>query len=78
MKNEVGFADHLRTSICIPRKIKLAPGIGVEGRNHGPDLTALYGPDGKLMVVFDSAREIDLVVPDGELPVSSWDGSVSV
>lgn len=46
--------------IKIPRRIK--GGRAFTGIKHGDDLMAMYGPDGRLTGVFDSAREVDLIV----------------
>lgn len=64
MQNISGSADHLRT-IGIPRRIRVSKGAAMEGRKHGPHLMAIYGSDGRLVLVFDSSREVDLMVPQG-------------
>ena len=73
MPNNAGFADHLQTTVSIPRKVKPEHGAAMIGFKHGPDLMAMYGPDGRLVSVFDSAREADLIVREGSRPVTAAD-----
>ena len=62
---------HVGTSNCypdlsIPRVVPVAPGAAMIGKKHGEDHLAMYGADGRLMFIFESAREVYLNVPQGD------------
>lgn len=73
MPNEARLADHLQTTISIPRRIQTDGAALMTGLKHGADLMAMYGADGRLFAVFDSAREVDLIFCDGDHDLTAGD-----
>lgn len=69
MRHETDFDGR---PLAIPRRID-DPGRFMIGQKVSEDLMSLYGPDGNLLTVFDSAREVDLYVPEGDMPITADD-----
>src|SRR3546814_12937811 len=59
----------------IPRRTEVPNGAAMVGIKHGPDLLAVYSAGGRLMYIFDSVREVDIIVEDplSDQPVTSAD-----
>lgn len=69
------FAMDKTDILQIARRMKMGPDVAMMGVKHGPDLMALYDFSGKLIAVFDSLRELDIIPADGpdDQPVTMAD-----
>lgn len=59
--------------IQIPRQIDPHPHGSWIGEKPRPNLLALYDGEGRLFTLFDGERELDLIIPPGNGPITADD-----